>query len=59
MSSIRPEDYETDEEEETVTISKHSYETLVEDLEELQQQLQEMKHRVKMMVSSRKCNRKK
>ena len=59
MSSIRPEGYETDEEEETVTISKEDYLSIIEDIDELHQQLADMKHRVKMMVSKRKSNRKK
>ena len=59
MTSIRPEGYETDEDEETVTISKDSYLSIIADLDELQQQLVEMKHRVKMMVAERKGNRKK
>ena len=59
MTSIRPEGYETDEDEETVTLGKQDYIDLMNDLDELEQHLKEVKHRLNMAVAKKSCNRKK
>ena len=58
MTSLRPENYESDDDEEKVIISKEHYDLLVSDLEELQQQIEDMRDRVRQMGRKRKGGKK-
>ena len=58
MSSLIREDYESDDEE-RVTLKKSTYDDLVADLDELQQQITDLKYRLKNAVARGNQSKKK